>query len=214
VNRAGSRAGRAARHAMAMLVAGLVAGFMVASQPASAQMSAGYKFLEAVKKKDGAAVEEALSEPGTTLINTRDVTTGRTALHIVTERRDITWLRFIIAKGGNVNVRDVRGITPLQIAAGMGWTEGVSELVANRARIDDPSSTGETPLIAAVHQRDIQMMRLLLKAGADPDRKDNSGRSARDYAGLDGASSPLLAEIRASAKAKSGQGGAVYGPTF
>jgi len=43
---------RKARLAMA-LVAG---SFVLAAQPASAQMSAGYKFLEAVKKKDGAAV--------------------------------------------------------------------------------------------------------------------------------------------------------------
>ena len=46
-------------------------------------------------------------------------------------------------------------------------------------------ATGETPLISAVHRRDTAMMRVLLKGGADPDRADNSGRSARDYARLD-----------------------------
>ena len=39
------------------------------------------------------------------------------------------------------------------------------------------------------------MMRVLLKAGADPDRADNSGRSARDYADPEGPSSRTLAEI-------------------
>ncbi|MDE2620918.1 MAG: ankyrin repeat domain-containing protein, partial [Sphingomonadales bacterium] len=64
--------------------------------PAVAQMmSVGYKFLEAVKKKDGEAVEKALGE-STTIINTRDVTTGDSALHIVAQRRDYTWLNFLL----------------------------------------------------------------------------------------------------------------------
>ena len=189
---------------------------LVVAAPAQAQMSAGFRFLEAVKKKDGAAVETALSEPGSTLINTKDVTTGRTALHTVTERRDLAWLTYLISKGANVNARDNRGVTALQLAAGLNWAEGVAELVSNRALIDDPSMTGETPLIAAVHQRNLAMMRLLLKAGANPDRMDNSGRSARDYAALDGENSPMLAEIRTSARPAANHPGAgkVYGPSF
>ena len=85
-------------------------------------------------------------------------------------------------------------------------------LIAHGARIDEPSSTGETPLIAAVHRRDLAMMRILLKAGANPDRADNSGRSARDYAALDGPSSPLTAEIVTTAKTRRGGNGSSYGP--
>ena len=69
-------------------IAAILAGAMLLSAPAVAQMSMGYKFLEAVRKKDGALVTDALAEPGsTTLINTRDVTSGDTAMHIVTARR-------------------------------------------------------------------------------------------------------------------------------
>ena len=48
--------------------------------PAAAQsgFSEGYKFLDAVKKKDGAKVEEALLDPSSQIINSRDVTTGET----------------------------------------------------------------------------------------------------------------------------------------
>ena len=192
----------------------LLAGAMLVASPAQAQFSQGYQFLEAVKKKDGTKVEDALSEPGSTIVNTRDVTTGETALHIVTQRRDITWLTYLLAKGANVNMRDARGVTALQLASNLGWLDGVELLVAQKARIDDANDAGETPLIFAVHRRDIPMMRVLLKAGADPERKDNSGRSARDYATLDGRSGPLIAEIESSAKPRSQRSGSTYGPTF
>lgn len=193
----------------------LLAGAVLTASPAQAQFSAGYKFLEAVRKKDGNTVEEALNEPGSTIVNTRDVTSGQTALHIVTQRRDLTWMSYLIGKGANVNARDSRGVTPLQLASNLGFIEGIDLLVQSKARVDDPNDAGETPLIYAVHRRDIGMIRVLLKAGADPDRKDNSGRSARDYAKLDGPSGPMMSEIEANAKPRGQRGGgAVYGPTF
>ena len=193
----------------------LVVGLMPAV-PAQAQFSAGYKFLEAVRKKDGNVVNQALGEPGTNIVNTRDLTSGESALHIVTGRRDLTWMSFLLGKGANPNIRDSRGATPLQTAANIGFAEGVDLLVSKGARLDEPNNTGETPLISATHHRDIAVMRTLLKAGADPDRADNSGRSARDYATLEGRNSPMLGEIETNAKpraARAARGGA-YGPSF
>jgi ankyrin repeat protein len=192
----------------------ITAGLLVLAAPASAQfMSDGYKFLESVKKKEGDKVTDALSEPGSTLINTRDVTSGETALHIVVSRRDKLWLEFLISKGANVNMRDFKGVTPLVLASNLNFIEGVEVLVDKGAKVDEPSQTGETPLIAAVHTRNLEMMRVLLKAGANPDRADNSGRSARDYAMLDGRNSPLLTEIERSAKPKTQTTKPVFGPS-
>ena len=75
-------------------------------------------------------------------------------------------------------------------------------------------SSGETPLITAVHRHDLVIMRSLLKAGADPDRADNSGRSARDYAAFAGKNSPVVAEINADARTGNGRTSAQssYGP--
>ena len=183
--------------------------------PAAAQFSQGYKFLEAIRKKEANTVQEMLDLPGTQVVNTRDVSSGETALHIVTARRDLAWMQFLLAKGANANARNGRGATPLQLAVGMGFTEGVELLISVQARVDEPDSAGETPLIAAVHRRDTGIMRLLLKAGANPDRADNSGRSARDYAGLEGRGNPLLAEIENNAKPKGAQAPArSYGPSF
>lgn len=193
-----------------------IAGMLALATPAHAQFSDGYRFLEAVRKKEGDKVETLLGEPGSTVILSRDIATGKGALHIVTERRDITWLRYLVAKGADVNMRDDKGVTPIQLASGLGWLEGVAFLVERRADLEQSNNTGETPLISAVHRRDTQMMRVLLKGGADPDRADNSGRSARDYARLD-KDTQLLALIEANAKPKSAAGkpgSAVYGPTF
>ncbi|WCT77570.1 ankyrin repeat domain-containing protein [Novosphingobium humi] len=180
--------------------------------PAQAQFSKSYKFLESVKKKEGQEVTDALAEPGTTIINTRDVSTGETALHIVTARRDTTWISFLLGKGADPNIRDAKGQTPLVVATNLGFVEGMELLIAGGARVDEPNSTGETPLISAVHRRDIAMMRVLLKAGANPDRADSSGRSARDYAKLE-RNDNLLEEINTNAK-KTDNKARTYGPSF
>lgn len=188
-------------------------GLLLAS-PAQADFSEGYKFLEAVKKKDGEKVEKAVMD-SSSIINSKDVTTGETALHIVTARRDITWLTYLISKGANVNASDDRGRTPLELAVNLGWREGVDTLLAERAVPDTPNDAGETPLIFAVHRKDAAMMKSLLQAGANPDRADNSGRSARDYAKIEGgAGSNLVATIEANARKTGAKAKSVYGPTF
>jgi ankyrin repeat protein len=200
------------RRALAMLAILLCTALAV---PAQAQFSDGYKFLDAVRKKEGEKVTEALNEPGTQIINTKDYTTGQTALHIVVARRDLTWMQFLIGKGANVNARDSRGVTPLVQAAEIGFVDGLDELIKSGARVDEANNTGETPLISAVHRRDLAMVRLLVKAGANPDRPDNSGRSARDYAALDGKNSPVLGELeRAAKEAKPAAAARTYGPSF
>ncbi len=183
--------------------------------PAAAQYSAGYKFLQAVKDKDGDAVIEALNEPGSTLINSRDITSGDTALHLVVERRDVTWITFLLQKGANPNIANNKGVTPLVLATQLSFLEGVQALVDGGAKVDIPNSTGETPLIYAVLARDVPLMRILLKAGANPDRSDSSGRSARDYALLDGAKGNLVGEIERNEKpASEREGASTYGPSF
>lgn len=182
--------------------------------PAQVGFSEGYKFLEAVKKKNGNDVTDMLAKGSPTLINARDISTGESALHQVTARRDLTWMQFLIAKGANVNIRDFKGVTPLVVAVNTNFAEGVDLLVGKGAKIDESNNAGETPLITAVHNRNVAMMRILLKAGADPDRADNSGRSARDYALAEGKGNNLVAEIEANAKPKGKNAPKTYGPSF
>lgn len=197
------------------IVAVGLAAFVAFGVPAAAQnYSDGYRFLQAVKDRKNSEVDELLAKPGSqTLLNSRDLTTNRTALHIVVERRDVAWINFLVRRGADPNIADREGVTPLMRACQIGFVEGVQALIAGRARVDDANDAGETPLILAVHRRDTAMMRALLKAGASPDRTDNSGRSARDYAKEDGANSLTLAEIERSQTADRGStAGRVYGP--
>lgn len=198
-----------------ILACGLAAA--VATTPAGAQIfSDGYQFLKAIRDRDGDAVTKVLDDPGSVIVNTRDISTGQTALHIVTERRDLTWVRFLTQKGANPNIRDKEGNTPLQIASALGFIEGVEVLIGAGANIDDTNVAGETPLIAAVHKRDVAMVRILLANKADPDRNDNSGRSARDYAELMTGNTIMMSEFtKADAERESaGAAGVTYGPSF
>jgi ankyrin repeat protein len=191
----------------------LFGAMLLVSVPAAAQMySDGFKFLKAVKDKDGDTAIKMLDEPGTTVVNARDISTGESGLHIAVARRDLTWLSFLLGKGANPNLADRKGVTPLMLATQLGFAEGVQVLASGGARVDVANDAGETPLISAVHRRDVTLMRILLKAGADPDRTDNSGRSARDYAKLD-AGNALTGEIERNAKKDAG-GKPVYGPSI
>ena len=135
------------------LALALAASLLALAAPVQAQFSPGYKFLEAVKKKDGTVVNEMLAEPGSTIVNHRDVTSGQSALHMVTLRRDLTWMTFLISKGANVNARDVQGVTPLVAASNIGFIEGIELLIEKGARVDEGNSAGETPLISPVPRR-------------------------------------------------------------
>jgi len=206
---------KSAKLPLALACLAPLAAVAVLPAPAAAQFSESYKFLEAVKKKEGQEVTDMLAEGSPNLINTRDITSGETALHLVTQRRDLTWMQFLIAKGANVNVRDAKGVTPLVLACNLNFVEGAELLVERGARVDESNNSGETPLITAVHNRNVPMMRVLLKAGANPDRADNSGRTARDYARLAG-NPALLNAIESDAKpaTKPGQGPQSFGPKF
>ncbi len=189
---------------------------MALSVPAAAQFySEGYEFLEAVKEREGSDATEMLRQPGSTVINSRDISTGETGLHIVVARRDLTWTRWLLQEGANPNIADNSGRTPLIVAAEGGFLDGVEVLLGKGAQVDVANATGETPLIAAVHARNIALMEVLLEGGADPDRTDNTGRSARDYAGLRGVPPRILNTIVASETSEDGGAdGRTYGPVF
>ena len=65
-----------------------------------------------------------------------------------------------------------------------------------------PAINGETPLIRAVQMHNVDIVRQLLDAKADPDRADyGSGKSARDYA-REGTRWPAIAKLVADAPKK------------
>lgn len=182
----------------AILGALLITGLTL---PAAAQFtSPGYSFLQAVRERDGTKANELVQQPGSRVVNYRD-DKGEAAIHMVAARRDLTWLRFLIAQGADLNVATNSGDTPLIIAARIGFAEGADALLSRGAQVDRTNRRGETPLIMAVQQRNLPLVRLLAERGANPDRTDNAtGRSARDYAKLD-SRGPEMLRVMDQAKA-------------
>ncbi|WP_239519013.1 ankyrin repeat domain-containing protein, partial [Stenotrophomonas maltophilia] len=77
--------------------------------------------------------------------------------------------------------------------------EGVGILLKYGANVNTANASGETPQIRAVQVHDIEVVRQLLTAGANPDRTDNvTGKSARDYA-RDETRYPQIAKLLAEA---------------
>ncbi len=97
-------------------------------------------------------------------------------------------VRALIDQGADVNVRNHRGQTALHCAAKAGFTDIVALLLAHGAEVDAADAAGETPLATAirstVRNREgvRESVRMLMDAGADPDREDRRGHSPRRVA--------------------------------
>jgi len=191
------------RHLPWALVGAVLA---VSTTPAAAQFSDSFNFLSAVRSSDGEKVTKALEGAKSTIVNTRDYSTGETGLAITIKRHDLTWTSFLLSRGANPNVKDFKGNTPLHFAAQLNFPEGATLLLAQGAQVNIANNSGETPLTVAVQQRNVVMVRLLLASGADPKIPDRiAGKSARDYAAEDpraGAVLKVIDESKTPVKAK------------
>ncbi len=197
-------------HRLSALTA-LLALASPAAVMAQAQTSPGYRFLEAVKKADGGEVTRLLGEPGQ-VVNSRDRSTGETALHVVTRAKNADWIAFLLYRGANANLGDHDGTTPLMLAVMLDFPAGVDRLLTGGARVDEANNRGETPLIRAVQLHKPQMVRRLVAAGADPNRADSvAGLSARDYALQEGRNGELVALLDDAPKPA---GKPVFGPSL
>lgn len=180
-----------AKLALAALAAALLA------QPAAAQLLGGDNFVKAVRDRDGDKAMELIGSRGMLAINSRD-DKGDTGLIVAISRRDDQWTGFLINQGADPNLAARNGDTPLIAAARVGFDDAVAWLLSRRAKVDASNRMGETALTVAVQARQVGIVKLLLAAGADPDRADSAaGYSARDYARRDNRSREILKLIEA-----------------
>jgi ankyrin repeat protein len=172
----------------------MLCGILLAcAAPAMAQFSDSYNFLKAVRDSDGDEAMKYLNKPGAPVLNTRDPSTGETALHISVKLHNDNWVGFLLNKGADTSIKDRDGNTALHDAALMGDPTAVSYLISMKAKVNATNNNGETPLILAVHRKDIDLVQQLVAAGADPKIQDTiAGKSALDYAKQD----PRLSAIQ------------------
>jgi uncharacterized protein len=183
----------ARRLSLALFLAAPLA--LATAVPAAAQQqSESYKFLSAIDKEDGKVVTDMIEAPGSTIINTKQVTTGKGALHILTSHAGSLYMQYLLQHKADPNIRDAKGNTPLILATMAGREDLVSLLLTYKANPNLANGQGQTPLILAVNNRDVDLTRLLLSKGGDPDQTDNlAGMSARDYAIRDARNPALVA---------------------
>ncbi len=200
---------------IARFLGGMLAVILVAvAPPAAAQLggSDSTQFLSAVKDAKGDDVEKLLNKTNNSIIDARARDNGEGALHYVVKRDDATYLRYLLGRGADPNVRDDAGNSPVMTAVISGNGDLIDILAKAHADVDLANRSGETPLIMAVHRRDTDMIRTLLNDGADPDQSDHlQGLSARQYAHQDtrGAAIARLIDETATKKKKRA---AVAGP--
>lgn len=178
--------------------------FVIAAGPLIAQGSGGvgfspaFRFLKAVRERDGTVATEMTATPGATVVNSRDPSNGDGALHILVRGRDLNWLTFMLNRGARADLQSNDGATALLLAAQIGWREGAERLLASRANPNLANRQGETPLIYAVRRFDAPLVRLLMASGADPNQTDSlSGYSALDYARQDRRGQGLIPVLEA-----------------
>jgi ankyrin repeat protein len=182
---------------MVRLLRALVMAAAMVSVPAAAQIpgSDGEAFIAAMKEGNGSKALELVEKPGSTVVNYRGGD-GNAGLHIAIRNRNANWVGFLLARNADPNLGDANGDTPLILAARMGFPEGAARMLMRRAQVDKTNKLGETALIVAVAGRQTAIVRMLLEAGADPDKADHaSGYSAREYAKRDNRSKEIITLI-------------------
>lgn len=87
----------------------------------------------------------------------------------------------LLKAGANADIKDVFGLTPLQVACGrrtQGYRELVEQLVMMGADVNVRDQKGWTPLMVAISTGDEDLVALLLKNGANPLLKTPKGDDA------------------------------------
>ena len=116
--------------------------------------------------------------------------------------KDVKGVRAALEAGANPNARDRRGATPLINASYNGLADIVSLLVSKRAFVDfAPTNFSATPLTAAIENGSVATVKVLLAAGANPNRNDGRGWTPMFAATIRGQSEMVRALLADSAKA-------------
>jgi len=116
---------------------------------------------------------------------------GATPFLRAAQSGDITLMKLLLARGADPKIFTAHGVTPLSVASGIGWTEGVTfewspagTLEAVKMCLDlgiDPNvadEDGRTALHGAAHKGSTDVIQLLVDRGAKLDAQDGGSRDS------------------------------------
>jgi ankyrin repeat protein len=110
---------------------------------------------------------------------------GATAFLRASQSGDIVLMKLLLSKGADPKIATVLGVTPLQVAAGIGWVEGITYEWSPEATFDAvrmlielgldvnaQADTGRTALHGAAHKGRPDVVQILADHGAKLDVRD------------------------------------------
>eukprot|EP00818_Percolomonas_sp_WS_P003419 CAMPEP_0117445124 /NCGR_PEP_ID=MMETSP0759-20121206/5622_1 /TAXON_ID=63605 /ORGANISM="Percolomonas cosmopolitus, Strain WS" /LENGTH=782 /DNA_ID=CAMNT_0005237267 /DNA_START=195 /DNA_END=2540 /DNA_ORIENTATION=- len=127
-------------------------------------------------------VEQILLDPSLTpfRLNSKDPTTGQTALHLAAKIGNEKVMQLILAKGDEININshdEYHGYTPLILACQQGHVTIVNMILTLRKDCDVNLGDlrGSTALHFACVKKSLDIVQLLVQHGAQIDKKNNYG---------------------------------------
>ena len=98
---------------------------------------------------------------------------GENSLMISVMFNRINTMHFLLKNGANINSRDNLGKTVLMISSQLNYIKITQELV-KICDVNDINDEGRTALMFAISNNNIDIVKILLDSGANPDIKDNA----------------------------------------
>ncbi|XP_059147237.1 putative ankyrin repeat protein RF_0381 [Physella acuta] len=105
---------------------------------------------------------------------------GKTALHFAAESGSVKLVNVLLEFNANVNLQCSLGRTPLSTAVVNDDDKIICCLLANGADVNTEDHEGNTPLLISCRsiKKNVDVLKLLVKAGSDVDHQNNDGRTA------------------------------------
>jgi ankyrin repeat protein len=143
----------------------------------------GWTALTFAAKAGNKAIVEFLVRNGANVNHQTSTSVGGTVLCFAAGGNNPAVVDYLIAKGADVNGKSRNGMTPLIYACAHNNTNLASLLISKGADVNLPGQLNDqghswTPLMTAANSGDVEIIKLLLNAGARLEQTNNNGDTA------------------------------------